>query len=325
MFGIGGDSAVRPAGREHFPNYPSYFLYLRIAQLVVSVVVLGLDAYGLSVLSFSGDELMIFTVIAAIIAVVYSLVAILAAPAAYNYWAVLSLDIFLTVFWLISFALLASQVAPFMGNHTYCAYGYCYNYGLSGESLTYAQCLAAASGLGGLNFLLFATTTAVNGLALHDHRNQGLHSVAGQPASAPADADAAEKAAAAAAAGGVAMQPVAGAPAAVQDPYYEQQAAAAQAQAQAQYPAGYTAPPPGTYEAPVDPAQAQYYAQQTMTPPPQQPTPVSYAQPTPPAAADPNAAAYYAAQQQQQQYYAAAAAPGAAPAPVAAAPAPAGP
>lgn len=151
MFDIGGDSAARPVGREHFPVYPAYFLYIRIAQLLVSVVVLGLDAYGLSILSFSGDELMIFTVIASIIVCIYVLVATLAAPAAYNYWAVLALDVFLVIFWLISFALLASQVAPFMGNHTYCDFGYCYTYGLDGQSLVYAQCLAAASGLGGLN------------------------------------------------------------------------------------------------------------------------------------------------------------------------------
>ena len=151
MFGIGGSSAARPAGREHFPAYPSYFMFLRIPQLVVALVVLGLDAYGLSVLSFSGDELMMFTAIATIIVVIYNLVATLAVPTVYNYWAALSLDIFLTIFWLVSFALLASQVAPLMGDQTYCTYSYCYSYSLEGESLVFAQCLAAAAGLGGLN------------------------------------------------------------------------------------------------------------------------------------------------------------------------------
>ncbi|ERS99243.1 hypothetical protein HMPREF1624_04441 [Sporothrix schenckii ATCC 58251] len=206
MFGIGGDSAARPVGREHVPVYPAYFLYLRFAQLLVTVIVLGLDAYGLSVLSFSGDELMIFTVIASLIVCIYVLVATLAAPAAYNYWAVLSLDILLVIFWLASFALLASQVAPFMGNQTYCAYGYCYHYGLEGQSLVYAQCLAAAAGLGGLNFLFYIATTVINGLALHVHRGHGLHSVAGQPATSPAGPahlDAEKAAAAAGAASGV--------------------------------------------------------------------------------------------------------------------------
>ncbi|CAK7568076.1 MAG: hypothetical protein SEPTF4163_006057 [Sporothrix epigloea] len=223
MYGIGKGSAARPAGREHFPIYPNYFLYLRYAQLVLTVVVLGLDAYGLSILSFSGDGLMIFTVIVALITIIYNLVATLAVPQIFNYWAVLGLDAFLTVFWLISFSLLASQVAPFMGNHTYCDYGYCFDYGLSGQSLVYAQCLAAASGLGALNFLLFGASTAINGLALHEHRRQGLHSVAGKPASAPTGIDAAEKANA----GDVPMQPVAEAPV-VQDPYYQQQDAAQQ-------------------------------------------------------------------------------------------------
>ncbi|KIH94311.1 hypothetical protein SPBR_06148 [Sporothrix brasiliensis 5110] len=269
MFGIGGDSAARPVGREHVPVYPAYFLYLRFAQLLVTVIVLGLDAYGLSVLSFSGDELMIFTVIASLIVCIYVLVATLAAPAAYNYWAVLPLDILLVVFWLASFALLASQVAPFMGNGTYCAYGYCYHYGLEGQSLVYAQCLAAAAGLGGLNFLLYIATTVVNGLALHVHRGHGLHSVAGQPATSPngpADLDA-EKAAAAAAAGAASGVPAGNAvPLQQVNPavYYEQQAQPPYpAQTVQQQPQYYAQPPvaaPVT-AAPVDP-NAQYYAVQ---------------------------------------------------------------
>jgi hypothetical protein len=55
-------STARPAGREHFPVYPKGFIAIRFVQLVIALVILGLDAYGLSVLSFSGDGLNIFTV-----------------------------------------------------------------------------------------------------------------------------------------------------------------------------------------------------------------------------------------------------------------------
>lgn len=38
--------AVPPAGREHIPIYPSGFIAIRIAQLVLSVIIMGLAAYG---------------------------------------------------------------------------------------------------------------------------------------------------------------------------------------------------------------------------------------------------------------------------------------
>lgn len=56
-------SAYRPAGREHIPIYPKGFIALRIVQLVVALIILGLCAYSLtSELSFSGGALSVFTV-----------------------------------------------------------------------------------------------------------------------------------------------------------------------------------------------------------------------------------------------------------------------
>lgn len=98
------------------------------------------------------------------IIVVYNLVATMAVPVIYNYWAVLGLDIFAVVFWIISFSLLASEVAAY-GIVTYnsdsCDYyynGYCYkkrglNFLLKRATTnvyTYRNSMAAASGLGGL-------------------------------------------------------------------------------------------------------------------------------------------------------------------------------
>lgn len=55
-------SAERAAGREHVPNYPKGFIAIRIVQLILAVVILGLCAYSLTVLAFSGNCLTIFTV-----------------------------------------------------------------------------------------------------------------------------------------------------------------------------------------------------------------------------------------------------------------------
>lgn len=89
-----------------------------------------------------------------LIATTYYLVAEYNQPNAYNYWAVLALDIFLVVMWLASFALLASQVSALfavVNNTYYDSYSDTY-YKYASDAITTAwvSCLAAAAGLGGL-------------------------------------------------------------------------------------------------------------------------------------------------------------------------------
>lgn len=47
---------------SHVLPLPKAVFGLKIAQLVISVVILGLAAYGVTFLVFDGDSLMIFTV-----------------------------------------------------------------------------------------------------------------------------------------------------------------------------------------------------------------------------------------------------------------------
>jgi hypothetical protein len=53
---------------------------------------------------------------------IWELVAMTASPRAYNYWAVLAFEIFLVIFWLISFADIASLAAAIGGGTTYTYY-----------------------------------------------------------------------------------------------------------------------------------------------------------------------------------------------------------
>lgn len=55
-------STERAAGREHIPIYPKGFIAIRIIQLVIAVIILGLIAYSLSLIIFDGNSLNIFTV-----------------------------------------------------------------------------------------------------------------------------------------------------------------------------------------------------------------------------------------------------------------------
>jgi hypothetical protein len=79
---------------------------------------------------------------------------------AYNYWAILGLDIFAIVFWIIAFPLLASNVASFdtfISDCDFYGYNICYKkkrgVGLVKRDVnvyTYRNAMAAAAGLGGL-------------------------------------------------------------------------------------------------------------------------------------------------------------------------------
>jgi hypothetical protein len=164
--------------------FPISLLVLRSIQLATAVAVLGLASYGENYASFDGDGLILFTVcsfpfpsplqpistniytkaIATIIITVYIIVSSTATPVAYNYWAILGLDIFAIVFWVIAFPLLASEVAgfdpvsvnvaPISGCYFY-GYNLCYKSkrGVVKRDLnlfTYRNAMAAAAGLGGL-------------------------------------------------------------------------------------------------------------------------------------------------------------------------------
>ncbi|CZR59003.1 uncharacterized protein PAC_08895 [Phialocephala subalpina] len=171
--------------KEHVLVLPKAVFALRIVQLVTAVAVMGLAAYGITFLSFDGINLTMFTAIATIVITVYIIVAETCAPIIYNYWAILGLDIFAIVFWLVSFAYLASEVAAYQIVTDTCSYTY-YGYCLKKRDMdltkrattdvyTYRNSMAAASGLGGLEFLLFIATLAFTSVYLHRHRKAGGH------------------------------------------------------------------------------------------------------------------------------------------------------
>jgi hypothetical protein len=88
--------------------------------------------------------------ISTLIVCIYLLVAEYNAPVAYNYWAILGLDIFLVIFWLCSFAVQSASISYSVGYYGY-TYDYYYDsYYADGYSLAWYACQAAAAGLGGV-------------------------------------------------------------------------------------------------------------------------------------------------------------------------------
>ncbi|KAI2618952.1 hypothetical protein GGS26DRAFT_573662 [Hypomontagnella submonticulosa] len=166
-------SNQRVAGKEHIPLYPKGFVAIRILQLIIAIICLGLSGFGIAYFVFAGDGLTLFTSIATLITSIYCLVAHFGPPKAYNYWAILGLDIFLVIFWLISFAILAAQIAAVFAY--YDAYSSIYELDAYDTAITtYAACLAAAAGLGGVEFVLYIVSLSIHGVMLHRHRKAGL-------------------------------------------------------------------------------------------------------------------------------------------------------
>ncbi|KAI1822922.1 hypothetical protein F4861DRAFT_358689 [Xylaria intraflava] len=178
----------RAAGREHIPLYPKGFVVARIIQLLIGVACLGLSAYAVAIVAISGADLTLFTAIVTLISSIYLLVAHFGNPAAYNYWAILGLDIFLVIFWLISFALLASQAASLLSIASYDYFDPYYSFANDALGI-YGVICAAAAGLGAVLWLIYLITLIIHSIALHRHRRAGLPAMAGASAGAPGIAE----------------------------------------------------------------------------------------------------------------------------------------
>lgn len=86
------------------------------------------------------------------ITTVWLLVAEYYMPKIYNYWAVLALDIFLTVFWLIGMAVTASEANVLFAASSgyYDVYGTYRSGSAEGVLLAFLSCMAAAAAIGGV-------------------------------------------------------------------------------------------------------------------------------------------------------------------------------
>ncbi|KAM3532723.1 hypothetical protein NHJ13051_000186 [Beauveria bassiana] len=181
-------SAVRAPGREHMPNYPKGWITIRILQLIIAVVTLGLCSYLVttSVIG-AGFYVQTFTAVCTIITSIWLISAHSCAPRAFNYWAVLVLDIYQYLLWLGGFAACAILAAGLFGGRGLRVGSYNFKYLLGrryydswydGDGYTTANAAigAAAAGLGAVEFLLFFICLVVNAVVIHRHRRAGLHS-----------------------------------------------------------------------------------------------------------------------------------------------------
>ncbi|RKU40464.1 hypothetical protein DL546_002238 [Coniochaeta pulveracea] len=178
--------------RTHIPSQPRWHFILRIAQLVVALIVLILTAYAAGKFgsgNLAGFGLAWFTFILTAGYIAWLFVAIFVNPAVYNYWAQLALEIACVIFWLCTWAVLASEAADF---GTYDGwYDYYWGHGMQSA----VDCIKASAGLGALVWLLFVVTFVFFLLSLLHHRKTetgaaggiNMHETKHTTAAAPVD------------------------------------------------------------------------------------------------------------------------------------------
>lgn len=157
-------------GRDHIPRLPFWMALVRVAQLVLTLLVLCLSAYAGNVFGvgfFPGYGMSFFTFVWTIAFLAYIFVTPLWFPQFYLYWVHLGLECTTNLFWLVTFALLAQESAAW--NEVDNFLGGIIN-DIFARDKRAIQCTKAAAGIGALNWALFILTLSVFGYFLHKHR-----------------------------------------------------------------------------------------------------------------------------------------------------------
>lgn len=158
------------ATHSHIPPEPLWVGLLRIWQAVMALITLALSGFALSVFNgYSGFGLNIFTSLLTWIFLAYIFVTAFAVPQAYSVWAQLGLEIALFIFWLSTWAVIASLAA---------AFGDWYSYGYDKWSAAVA-CTKAAAALGAFVWVSFIATLVNLSITLHRHITAGNPTIAG--------------------------------------------------------------------------------------------------------------------------------------------------
>lgn len=140
------------ATHPHILPLPLWVFALRCLQALLSLVTLALSAVPLTYFpGFGGYGLNIFTSLLTWIFLLYAALTAWRFPAAYNKWAHLALEIALVVFWLCTFATLASHAAFF-------AVYYNHGYREDPETEAAIACTQAAAALTAFTWVSFIAT-----------------------------------------------------------------------------------------------------------------------------------------------------------------------
>lgn len=155
--------------RTHIPAQPLWAGILRICQLVLAFIILVLTAYAAGQFasgSLAGFGLAWLSFIWTLGYLVWLAVAVLVMPQIYNYWAQLGLEVLSAIWWLCTWAVLASEASSlsiFDSFHFWGRYG-------AGSFRSAIDCIKASAALGAILWVLFVVTLGFFVTALLSHR-----------------------------------------------------------------------------------------------------------------------------------------------------------
>ncbi|PHH89566.1 hypothetical protein CDD83_5776 [Cordyceps sp. RAO-2017] len=95
-------SSQRAPGREHIPDFPSGWIILRYVQFLFCLLSIAFVGYSSAAILLLGPFVALITSTLSFIVSIWLIVAHWFVPKIYNYWAVLTLDIFLWLCWCVS-------------------------------------------------------------------------------------------------------------------------------------------------------------------------------------------------------------------------------
>lgn len=151
----------------HIVETPQYFFFIRIAQFILSIVILGLvgytiDYYGGGRRTYGLEELgfMVFCCVWTWLVIAYVFITTLWLPVAYNMWGQLAAEVLATLFWFCAWAATAAWVADLAPAYD----------GAPAKLKKPWSTAAAGTGLGALIWVLFMITTVTFCLRLNRHR-----------------------------------------------------------------------------------------------------------------------------------------------------------
>ncbi|KIM95923.1 hypothetical protein OIDMADRAFT_170476 [Oidiodendron maius Zn] len=178
--------------RDHVLQLPRFILILRFVQIVLALAVLGISAYAISNYAVDAEALLIYCAVSTLIVSTYAIVAEMRFPIIYNYWAIMALDAYESLMWLVGMALAADRIATVWkaiddALHNFCYLGICSRATIDGIPISDSvntgknvkNATIAAAAFAGILMVLFVICLVFVVLGLMRHRAAGGHCTPG--------------------------------------------------------------------------------------------------------------------------------------------------
>ncbi|KAL7939537.1 hypothetical protein V8C35DRAFT_10806 [Trichoderma chlorosporum] len=167
----------RPRGREHIPDYPQAWIWMRVSQIVVGLVVLFLSIHALEQFHVpTGIQIVMIVISASTVGVsILLIIAQFGSPRIFRYWAPLVVDFAAFVAWAVSAPLLIEQTSDVVSqrgtvkrsdNHQ--------NAGSNPIPTNHVDTLYAIAAMGCLEIGLFFASWVVDSIVINRHREAGF-------------------------------------------------------------------------------------------------------------------------------------------------------